>query len=107
MQLAEAARIGEALGPRATVVVFDGDPRGFAFLADPRAFVGRDLVLIGRPETFARGLAENAARFARIEKLDPIRVGFGGAPLIEIDVAVGRDLRDPPVLPYPNRRRGP
>ncbi|MCE1238000.1 MAG: glycosyltransferase family 39 protein [Hyphomicrobiales bacterium] len=100
----EAARIGEALGPRATVAVFDADPRGFAFLADPRTFLGRDLVLIGRPEAFARGLAENAGRFARIEKQDPIHVGLGGAPLVEIDVALGRDLRDPPVPPYPNRR---
>lgn len=99
----EAARIGEALGPRATVAVFDDDPRGFAFLSDPRDFVGRDLVLIGRPETFARGLSETIGRFVRIDEEPPIRVGLGGAPLVEIDVAVGRALRDPPRLPYPKR----
>ena len=99
----EAARLGEVLGARATVAVYDDDPRGFAFLADPRDFVGRDLILIGRPDTFARGLAENTGRFSRIEPQAPIRVGLGGAPLVEIDLAVGRDLREPPRLPYPAR----
>ncbi len=100
----EAARLGEALGGRATVVVFDADPRGFAFLADPRAFIGRDVVLIGRPGGFARALEANRRRFARIEAQPPIRVGLGGAPLVELDLAIGRDLRDPPVPPYPTRR---
>jgi 4-amino-4-deoxy-L-arabinose transferase-like glycosyltransferase len=99
----EAARLGEALGSRATVAVFGDDPRGFAFLADPRGFVGRDLILIGRPETFRRGLADTAARFARIEPQAPIRVGLRAAPLVELDVAIGRDLVDPPRLPYPAR----
>lgn len=99
----EAARIGEALGSRAVVSVFDDDPRGFAFLADPAAFAGRDVVLIGRPDTFARGIAEQGPRFARIDAEPPIRVGLGGRPLVEIDVAVGRDLKTPPVLPYPKR----
>lgn len=99
----EAARLGEVLGSRAIVSVFDDDPRGFAFLADPAAFAGRDVVLIGRPETFARGIAENAPRFARIDAEPPIRVGLGGRPLVEIDVAVGRSLATPPVLPYPKR----
>ncbi|MBV5266026.1 glycosyltransferase family 39 protein [Pinisolibacter aquiterrae] len=99
----EAARLGEALGSRATVAVFDDDPRGFAFLSDPRSFLGRDLVLIGRPETFARGLAANAGRFAHIDAEAPIRVGLGGRPLVELDVALGRDLKTAPTLPYPKR----
>ncbi|NLH79299.1 MAG: hypothetical protein GX458_00430 [Phyllobacteriaceae bacterium] len=99
----EAARLAEALGPRATVVVFGDDPRGFAFLSDPRTFFGRDVVLIGRPDTFAAALPATRRRFARIEEQPPIRVGLDGAPLVELDVAVGRDLRDPPVPPYPKR----
>lgn len=99
----EAARLAEALGPRATVVVFGDDPRGFAFLSDPRTFFGHDVVLIGRPETFAAALPEARRRFARLEEQPPIRVGLGGAPLVELDVAVGRDLRDPPIPPYPRR----
>lgn len=100
----EAARLGEALGSRATVAVFDDDPRGFAFLADPRTFLGRDLVLIGRPETFARGLATHRARFARVDEQIPIHVGMGGESWIELDVAVGRALATAPALPYPKRR---
>lgn len=94
----EAARLGEALGSRATVVVFDDDPRGFAFLADPKDFIGRDLVLIGRPETLTRGLASVTPLFERIEAQAPLALRS-----FDLDVAVGRRLRAPYPLPYPKR----
>jgi 4-amino-4-deoxy-L-arabinose transferase-like glycosyltransferase len=100
----EAARLGEALGGRATVMVFDADPRGFAFQTDPAAFVGRDLLLIGRPKTFARGLEAVRPFFAGIETIAPIRVRLGDGTLFEASAAIGRDLLAPYPLPYPSRR---
>jgi len=94
----EAARIAEALGSRATVTVFDQDPRGFAFLADPRAFLGRDLVLIGRPQTLADHMSAVAPLFERIEPEAPLTVGP-----FDLDLAVGRRLIAPYALPYPKR----
>ena len=98
----EAARLGEALGSRADVAVFDGDPRGFAFLTDPRAFLGRDVVLIARPKTADR-FADLAPLFERIEPLEPIRVGLGRPGVVELRLALGRRLKTPYALPYPKR----
>lgn len=99
----EAARIAEALGSRATVAVFDADPRGFAFLSDPADFLGRDVVLIGRPATFARGIEAMRPLFARLDRQPPIAVKIGTTTLFEAEVAIGRGLKMPYPLPYPRR----
>ncbi len=99
----EAARIAEALGNRATVAVFDADPRGFAFLSDPADYLGRDVVLIGRPKTFERGVRAVTPYFERIDPLPPIAVRLGDTTLFEAQVALGRRLRKPYPLPYPKR----
>lgn len=98
----EAARIAEALGDRATVAVFDADPRGFAFLSNPADFVGRDVILIGRPRTFGRGLETVAPVFDRIERLPPIAVTLGDTTLFDAQIAIGRPKKPYP-LPYPKR----
>lgn len=99
----EAARIAEALGPHATVLVFDADPRGFAFLANPGDYLGRDLILIGRPKTFDRNIGAVAPYFAAIDPQPPIPVRLGDTTLFEASVAVGRMLKQPYPLPYPKR----
>lgn len=99
----DAARLAEALGPRAAIAVFGNDPRGFAFLADPAAWIGRDVLLIGRPKTFVRGLAAVRPLFSRIDDQAPIAVKVGGTTLFEAQVAIGRNLMSPYPLPYPRR----
>lgn len=99
----DAARIAEALGSRATVAVFGNDPRGFAFHADPADWLGRDVLLIGRPKTFGRGLEAARLLFSRIDLLTPIAVKIGGFTLFEAQVAIGRKLAAPYPLPYPRR----
>lgn len=99
----EAARLGAVLGERATVMVFDGDPRGFAFQTDPARFVGRDLLVIARPRVFERRLDEIRPYFERIEEIAPIRVRLGDGTLFEAKAAIGRDLLRPYPLPYPKR----
>lgn len=99
----DAARIAEALGSRATVAVFGNDPRGFAFHADPADWLGRDVLLIGRPKTFGRGLEAARSLFSRIDLLTPIAVKIGGFTLFEAQVAIGRKLAAPYPLPYPRR----
>jgi hypothetical protein len=103
----EAARLAEALGPRATIAVFDSDPRGFAFLADPAAWLGRDVLLIGRPKTFARGLEAVRPLFSRIDRQAPIAVKVGDTTLFEAQVAIGRSLTSPYPLPYPPMAKAP
>lgn len=99
----EAARIAESLGGRATVAVFDADPRGFAFLSNPADFIGRDAILIGRPKGFARGLEAVTPYFERIDFQSPISVKLGDTTLFEAQVAIGRRLKRAYPLPYPAR----
>jgi 4-amino-4-deoxy-L-arabinose transferase-like glycosyltransferase len=99
----EAARLAEALGPQVTVSVFGRDPRGFAFLVDPAAWIGRDVLLIGRPKTFARGLEAVRPLFSRIDLQAPLAVKVGDTILFETHMAIGRSLTSPYPLPYPRR----
>ncbi|HTO30903.1 MAG TPA: glycosyltransferase family 39 protein, partial [Pararhizobium sp.] len=99
----EASRLAEALGPRATVLVFGDDPRGFSFLADPAAWIGRDVLFIGRPNTFARGLKTARPHFSRIDRQAPVVVEIGNQILFEAEVAIGRNLISRYPLPYPRR----
>lgn len=99
----DASRLAEALGQRATVLVFGDDPRGFAFLADPAVWVGRDVLFIGRPDAFARGLRTALPHFSRIDRQPPVAVKIGNQVLFEMDVATGHNLLSRFPLPYPRR----
>lgn len=99
----EASRLAEALGPRATVLVFGDGPRGFAFLADPAAWTGRDVLFIGRPNAFARALGMARPHFNRIDRQAPVAVEIGNQILFEAEVAIGRNLKSRYPLPYPRR----
>lgn len=99
----EASRLTEALGPRATVLVFGDDPRGFAFLADPAGWIGRDVLLVGRTEAFARGLRSARPHFTRIDRQAPVAVKIGNEILFEAEIAIGRNLISSYPLPYPRR----
>lgn len=99
----DAARIAEELGSHATVAVFGPDPRGFAFLSDPADFVGRDVLVIGRPKTYDRGRDALMPYVERLDLQNPITVHYGETRLFEAEVAIGRRLKSPYPLPYPER----
>ncbi len=99
----DASRIAEALGPRATVIVIGNDPRGFAFLADSAAWLGRDVLFIGRPSSFPRGLKLARPHFTRMDRQAPIPIKIGNETLFQVEVALGRNLLSPFSLPYPRR----
>ncbi|WP_407052090.1 hypothetical protein [Methyloraptor flagellatus] len=96
----DAGRIAEALGG-VPVAVFDPDPRGFAFLTDQTALVGRDALIVTRPHATAKTLAAAAPLFASIEPQDRVPIVVLGAPLFELDVALARGLKAPYPSPYP------
>ncbi|MCZ8158819.1 MAG: glycosyltransferase family 39 protein [Rhizobiaceae bacterium] len=99
----EASRLAEALGARASVRVFGEDPRGFAFLADHAAWIGRDILIISRPDAFDRGVRAIRPLFTRVDLQAPVAVEIGGETLFEAQVAIGRNLISPYPLPYPRR----
>lgn len=98
----EAARIGEALGPQVAVAVFDGDPRGFAFLVDPRDHLGRDAVIVTRPERLGQ-IATLAPYFERLDAPVPLAVGRGASPAIDLVAVAAHGMRAAYPLPYPKR----
>ncbi len=97
----DASRIAEALGPRVTVLVFGHDPRGFAFLADPSDWSGRDVLLIGRAQLFDRGLRLASPHFERIERQLPVELEIGNGIVFEAELAVGHTFLSNYPLPYP------
>mgnify|MGYP001765864437 CR=1 FL=1 len=99
----DAARISEELGDRATVAVFGPDPRGFAFLSDPADFVGRDVLVVGRPKTYDRGHTALVPFLERLDLQEPIRIHHGATRLFDAEIAIGRRLKRPYPLPYPTR----
>ncbi|MGK6316941.1 glycosyltransferase family 39 protein [Neorhizobium sp. DT-125] len=99
----EASRLAEALGPRVPVLVFSDDPRGFAFLADSAAWIGSDVLFIGSPNAFARGLRSALPYFSRIDLQAPVGVVIGNQILFEAEVAIGRNLISHLPLPHPRR----
>lgn len=99
----DAARIAEELGDRATVAVFGPDPRGFAFLSNPADFVGRDVLVVGRPRTYDRGHAALLPYVERLDLQEPIDIRHGDTRLFQAEIAIGRRLKRPYPLPYPAR----
>jgi hypothetical protein len=98
-----AGKMAVALGPRMPVIVYSEDPRGFAFLQDPAAFVGKDAIIIvpinqieSAPASFQPFFAEFGA---------PQRVSIGRAGMDELDLALipAHGLTRPLPLPYPPR----
>lgn len=99
----EASRLAEALGSRASVRVFGGDPRGFAFLLDQTAWTGRDVLIISRPGGFDRGVRSIHSLFTRIDLQAPVAVEIGGQTLFDAQVAIGRNFLSPYPLSYPRQ----
>ncbi len=65
----QAGKVAWALGPDVPVLCLSVEPHQFAFLRDPRDFVGKDGLLIMRPQGAKATLARYASLFAAITPL--------------------------------------
>lgn len=65
----DAAKISYALGPRVPVVCIGEDPRGFRYLTDPQALVGRDVLLVVRRRPGPEPTRAYAPYFERVVPL--------------------------------------
>ena len=93
----EAGKLGEALGQRATVVVFSPDPREFGLHPDNAGLVGRDALILGRVEALKRRLPALSAYFQSVKWAPPIAVGRRGRAEIIVGVVEAHRL----LRPYP------
>lgn len=70
-------------------MMFGDDPRGFAFIADPAAWIGHDVLLVGRSHAFSRGLKSVHPYFTYIDHQVPVAVTVSNEILFEAQIAIG------------------
>jgi 4-amino-4-deoxy-L-arabinose transferase-like glycosyltransferase len=95
----EAGKIDQAVGDAAPVLVFNGDPREYAFRGPSEHFLHHDALIIGRGPTVAQELARIAPHFASLAPLPGVTVGRGNKAEIALTVIAAHDLTSPYPLP--------
>ena len=88
----EAGKIDQAVGDTAQVLVFNADPREYAFRTDSRALLHHDALIIGRGPTVAQELGRIGPHFASLTPLKGFTVGRGDKTEIELTVIQAHDL---------------
>jgi hypothetical protein len=99
----EAGKIAEALGPATPVTVFSNDPHGFAFLADPASFVGRDAVIVVARKRLDETLAALAPYFEHLGEPQSLALGRDGTDEVDLALVPAKRLLRAYPLPYPRR----
>ena len=87
----EAGKLNYALGHDIPVLCLCADPQQFRYLHDPRAFAGRDILIIGTAKRFA-DTAIPSGTFARLEALLHLTLSRGGRPAVTLAVYRGIDF---------------
>jgi 4-amino-4-deoxy-L-arabinose transferase-like glycosyltransferase len=95
----EAGKIDQAVGDAAPVLVFNSDPREYAFREPSDRFLHHDALIIGRGPTVAQELKHIAPHFAALTPLPSITVGRGNRNEIALTVIRAHDLTSPYPLP--------
>jgi hypothetical protein len=93
----EAGKIDQAVGDAAPVLVFNGDPREYAFRGPSDRFLHHDALIIGRGPTVKQELGRIAPHFTELTPLPGATVGRDGKAEIALTVIAAHDL----VSPYP------
>jgi 4-amino-4-deoxy-L-arabinose transferase-like glycosyltransferase len=91
----EAGKIDQALGDLAPVLVFNADPREFAFRKPSDAWLHHDALIIGRGPTVSQEIGRIAPHFASLTPLPNVWVGRPGKDEIELSVIWAHDLTSP------------
>jgi hypothetical protein len=98
-----AARIDQALHGTVPLVIFGNNPKHYGLRYDPRAFLGRDALVIA-PRDSMRGVASGLLPyFTALEERAPLTLGRSGMPELELRLWVAHDLRS--ALPAPSWQR--
>jgi len=90
----DAGKIAYALGPKATVIVLNGDSRQFGFVAPATAFSGRDLLVLTLDDP-NRARRELSPWFSKLEPLAPSSIDDDGVSLQSVSMFLGTSLHVP------------
>jgi hypothetical protein len=102
----DAGRIDQALDGALPVTVFGdlADAKNFDFSDDPKSWLGRDALIIGRTITPDRA-ARLRPYFQSVEELPPVSFGRSGMREIELHILLAKKLKMP--LPsFDSKRSG-
>lgn len=91
----QSGKIAYALGPAVPVVCLSGDPRGFQYVYDQRAFEGSDGVIVDRLPARHYVMAMYGAYFGRLAPAGRIGIQRDGRVAFNVAVYVGRGFRGP------------
>lgn len=95
----EAGKIDQAVGDAAPVLVFNDDPREYAFREPSADFLHHDALIIGRAPTVSQEIGRIAPHFASLTPLPGVTVGRGDKAEIALTVIAAHDLTSPYPLP--------
>jgi hypothetical protein len=95
----EAGKIDQAVGDAAPVLVFNSDPREYAFRQPSEHFLHHDALIVGRGPTVDQELGRIAPHFASLTPLAGVTVGRGNKDEIALTVIAAHDLTSPYPLP--------
>jgi hypothetical protein len=92
----DAGRIDQALDGALPVIVFGGasEPKHFDFRYDPKSFLGRDALIIGR-DISAGDEAQLRQFFASLEEMPSFSFGRSGMQEIRLRILLAKKLRIP------------
>jgi hypothetical protein len=92
MKWNEAGRLAPMFWNRAPVVVFSDDPRGFAYTHGVGDLVGRDALIVVKPEDLGAGLDRIRLCFANVQPLSIAEFGRSGRPELQLHLFAGHRL---------------
>jgi 4-amino-4-deoxy-L-arabinose transferase-like glycosyltransferase len=91
----EAGKIDQAVGDAAPVLVFNSDPREYAFRTPSDRFLHHDALIIGRGPTVTQELGRIGPHFASLTPLPGVTVGRDHKGEISLTVIAAHDLTSP------------
>jgi hypothetical protein len=92
MKWNEAGRMTPIFWDRAPVVVFSDDPRGFGYTRGVGDLVGRDALIVVKPEDLGAGLDRVRLCFANVQPLSIAEFGRSGRPELQLHLFEGHRL---------------
>jgi len=92
MKWNEAGRLQAVFADRAAVAIFSDDPRGFGYMRPAGNLVGRDALIVVKPEDLGAGLGRVSRCFASVEPLKVAAFGRRGRPEVRLHLFAGHGL---------------
>ena len=89
----QVGKIDWALSCKKEIIIFDNDPRNYAYFSDPRLLIGKDAIVIRFPQKNLKPMIKNY--FDSITKLDNIDIIRGNVVELSLEVFYCKNFHQP------------